>query len=736
MPGPMIASTLRLAPFTLQVANRSAILDAISAAALVQPVTAEPAPAATPLFRLRPELIAQMVALPQLTVFEPAAETPGYDRSAATKPIVDAPTPLDTSLFTSPDGATTYYLPRYRLKEVSNGRYDIAVTEAEGGGFRLAVGLDRFPPPEIAVPPGAQELPHTAIVLVSFTNVHGMTEELPLDEPVLDANGGLVGGAARLSTVLRESLIHSIGQLGQARLVVRRGIEVAAQIAAPADSGPAPKFMLARSMRHRLRVKRSPFEIARHFQDTGEELVDEPAVEEFAEPAPPPPPPTLRYQDVSQVLEQVAAPNPLFLSETLHPYFYVGGPAVAERVAQKRIAIPFADESGSERHFPYYQNSQDASIFFFLPDSYQLARRQKEPFAPEMLVRMSTPDGTLEKATAIIEYVVRPHISPDRLEAALARLANELPPTMVAEGKQPKLQPLAAFPKYRMRIPGAAGVEMKDYEGVSIDLANGFKHTLTATLPEFQQLFASAFSNNANSLFTGEVLVETGGTSPESVPVDIRFARTEGPMIDTVETTTADGRVEVKMRNGTESALSIKSLPVSIMRADQIIAANIEGLDLAQPLTLGSGQSIDFTVSPSDALTGDQPLDAIFDLSGIDVVPDAGSMLATIRDRSVPAEYEREIEIMTLPDLLNGKPDDPIVLISVEFKTGNSVKLTQDQQNTVASVKMPLVNILMGEDSKGAYQYRQLVVHRSGEQVTDSDWRQSDHDLLIVPVKS
>jgi hypothetical protein len=278
-------------------------------------------------------------------------------------------------------------------------------------------------------------------------------------------------------------------------------------------------------------------------------------------------------------------------------------------------------------------------------------------------------------------------------------------------------------------------VEMKEYEGVSIDLANGFKHTLTASLPEFQLLFASAFSNDATSLFTGEVLVETGGTSPESVPVDIRFARTEGPIIDTVETSTANGRVEVKMRNGIESALSIGSLPVSVMRGDKIFAANIEGLDLSQPLTLGSGQSISFTVCPSDPVAGDQPLDAIFDLSGIDVVPDVGSMLATIRDQSVPAEYERDIEIMTLPDLLNGKPDDPIVLISVEFKTGNSVKLTQDQQTMVASVKMPLVNILMGEDSKGAYQYRQLIVHRSGEQVTDSDWHESDHDLLIVPVK-
>lgn len=736
MPEPMIASTLRLAPFSLQVANRAAISDAISAAALAQPVTVEPAPVATPVFKLRPELLAQMVALPQLTVLEPVAETPGYDRSAATKPILDAPIPLDTSLFTSPDGSITYYLPRYRLKEVSNGRYDIALTEAEGGGFRLAIGLERFPPPEVAVPPGAQELPHTTVALVSFTNSQGMPEELLLGEQIPDANGGLVGGAARLSTELRESLIYSIGQLGQARLVVRRGIEVAAQIVPSGNSGPAPKFMLARTMRHRMRIKRSPMEIARHFQDTGEELLDEPAVEEATETAPPPSPPVLRYQDVRLVLEQVAAPNPLFLSETLHPYFYANGPAVAVRVAQKRIAIPFVDKSGSERHFAYFQNSQDASIFFYLPDSYRLARRKEEPFAPEMRVRMSTPDGTLEKATAIIDYVVRPHISPDRLEAALARLASELPPTMIAEGKQPKLQPLAAFPKYRMRIPGAAGVEMKEYEGVSIDLANGFKHTLAASLPEFQQLFASAFSNDATSLFTGEVLVETGGASPESVPVDIRFAHTEGPLIDTVETTTADGRVEVKMRNGTESVLSIKNLPVSIMRADQIFAANTERLDLTQPLTLGSGQSISFAVSPADSLAGDQPLDAIFDLSGIDVVPDAGTMLATIRDRSVPAEYEREIEIMTLPDLLNGTPDNPIVLISVEFKTGNTVKLTQDQQNVVASVKMPLVNILMGEDSKGAYQYRQLIVHRSGEQVTDGEWRHSDHDLLIVPVKS
>ena len=315
-------------------------------------------------------------------------------------------------------------------------------------------------------------------------------------------------------------------------------------------------------------------------------------------------------------------------------------------------------------------------------------------------------------------------------------LVADLPPTLVANGAQPKLRPLAAFPKYRMRIPGSAGVEMAEFEGVNIDIANGFKHTLKVSLAEFQQLFASALSNDATSLFTGEVLVETGGPSPDAVQVDIRFARTEGPLIDTVETTIADGGVDVRMRNGIESALSIRSLPVSLMRSGVIGNGRIDGLDLSQPFLLAAGQSIDFKVLPTNPMAGEGQVDVIFDLGGIDVIPDPTSMLATIRDQSVPAAYLRDISVMTLLTLLDHNPDDPILLINVEFKTGDAVRLSRDALENSAAVHLPLVNMLLGQDSKGLYQYRQTIVHTSGTQVTDDVWRESDHDLLIVPVKS
>ena len=277
---------------------------------------------------------------------------------------------------------------------------------------------------------------------------------------------------------------------------------------------------------------------------------------------------------------------------------------------------------------------------------------------------------------------------------------------------------------------------MREYEDVNIDIVNGFKHTLSVSLAEFQQLFASAFSNDATSLFTGEVLVETGATSPEAVEVDIRFARTEGPLIDTLETTNADGGVDVRLRNGTESALSIRSLPVSLMRNGEIGDGRLDGLDLTQPFLLAAGQSVDFKVLPTAPATGDRPADVIFDLGGVEIVAEPTSMLATIRDQSVPAEYVRKIEIMTLPALLDGKPEDPILLINVEFKTGASVRLTRDEQKDIAAINLPLVNMLLGQDSKGVYQYRQKIVYTSGTQIADDVWRETDDDLLIVPVKS
>jgi hypothetical protein len=188
------------------------------------------------------------------------------------------------------------------------------------------------------------------------------------------------------------------------------------------------------------------------------------------------------------------------------------------------------------------------------------------------------------------------------------------------------------------------------------------------------------------------------------------------------------------MQNGIESPLRITSLPVRVQKGDAAVPAVIEGLTLDAPLELAPGAEVAFVVRLQGALPGEGNLDAVFDTSGMEILPDPEKILPLISDTSVPAEYERQIEVMTMPELL-GDTTDPtsIILINVEFKGGASLKLSREQPSGVAQVPLPLMDLLLGRDVQGKYGFRQQIIRRNGTQSVDPGWREADFSLLVLP---
>jgi len=435
------------------------------------------------------------------------------------------------------------------------------------------------------------------------------------------------------------------------------------------------------------------------------------------------------YQTVQFTLENTAQPNPFLLLKDGHSYFYEGTDVSGHTGAAgfNRVSLFYPKGAPNARNHAYLQSKSEPWEFYYLPDRFKLARWDAAPFLPQMAVRIDAPDGSVENASVTVEYIVRPWIDFARLTAAADELKHMIPAG--ARRTEPELSPLHAKAGLSLRIPnGFTPGGLND----AIDLANGFIHSLTVPLDVFHELYAAAFSRNANSILSGQVLVETGLSAPESVPIEIRFADTQGEILTFVQVSDAGGAITILMRNDIESDVRLPSLPVWVRQGDRNVTADIEGIDF--PIELAPGCEVSFTVRPREQLEGDGMPDIVLDTKAIEVFPDPESILPLISDMSVPVSYLRQIEIMTMPELL-GSADDPnsILLINVDFKGGNSFKLSRDQLQGMADVRLPLMDLLLGRDVQSTYAFRQQIVRRNGTQMT-VDWRESDFSLLVLPI--
>lgn len=697
----------------------------------------------------------------------------GVPRDQVRAPISPVAEPADTLLFEDPlDASKKFYLPRYRLRETA-GRYDFVIAATQDGGWRLSLGLERFPAPELGNAAGAQILAHRIAVFFRYGAgpAHTIEKRVDFTEPVEDAKGVTV--SVRLTLGERDGLLQALKNPAAApALTVRRAITVAVKVTdtgaqpvppvlftlahldasvlkagsfAPVTEAP-PVMRMATIRDHSTLTVASPAAAsvsARRANILATGMLAQPHVFAHAlptatttptpAPAPAPTPviPVDTYRVIERALDDVADPDPFVLDPVLHPYVYAGASGASTSTGDyRRIPLSHPPGAPDARIHAYFQDRDEPWVFYCLPDRFKLARPDTPPFLPQMGVHIDAPDGALENARVTIDSFIEPSFDPARLTAAAAALERE---HRGDPARPVELRRLQAAAKIQLSIPGPAGALPRDMEGVAIDLENGFSHILSVPLPDFLQLYAAAYGRGAGGLFTGSVIVDTG-LSKEIVPLAIRFADTTGGVLSFTGADNGAGAIAVELQNATESPVRISSLPVRVRRGDAEAAATIEGASFTPPVDLASGAKLALTVRPQSPLPGDAPLDALFDTSGVEILPDPEAILPLISGDSVPAEYKRQISVMTVPEFL-GDPASPdsILLINVEFKGNVRVRLTRDHLEESVLVWVPLIDLLLGRDTQGRYAFRQQIVRKNGTQTVDSAWRTEAFPSLLVP---
>jgi hypothetical protein len=145
----------------------------------------------------------------------------------------------------------------------------------------------------------------------------------------------------------------------------------------------------------------------------------------------------------------------------------------------------------------------------------------------------------------------------------------------------------------------------------------------------------------------GEVEVDLPGAN-ERIPFTARITDMIGEVFDYREVAeTASGVVSATLRNAIESPVRISRLGTSLRRGTAEVAARLNGLSLESPAELCPGAEVAFSVVPTMPLTGDGPPDAVFNLDGLEILPDPEAVWNAILDPTTPTEYARPIQVKT-----------------------------------------------------------------------------------------
>lgn len=682
-------------------------------------------------FALRPELAAAL-----------ARAEDGLPREQVDAPLAASPAPGDEALFESADDpARRWWLPRYRLRERA-GQYELGVALGADGRWQLRMGLERYPAPALGDVGAATMLPHALFLELRYLvgPTRSIERRVALTAVTEDAAGG-IAASVDLDVQARDSLLLALRDpSAQPRLEATRVARVALPLAAappaptsaPADADPAPAVAFAPDAA----VLARPLPLA------GLRMADVAAGRgRPLRPRPPkriprpdaPAAPATRYRVVEHAFASAAGPEPFAFDAQLHAYVYAGATIAAghaDRPPFQRLTLPHARGGGSPRHHAYFQDRDQPWVFHYLPDRLLPVRAPAPPFLPQMLVRLASEDGSIERALATLDVVLAPEVDPARLAAAALALVAHVPAT--AGGRAPELRPLQASSRLLLSVPGERGVERRDLGDIGADLANGASLSLTLPMAAFEMAWASLGAGAADSLLTGELRVETGLAQPEVLPVTLRLADALGPLLDVAEAPAAgDGEVGLRLENPTESAVRVDALPVALLREGARVEARLDGLP-PLPHVIAPGGSLDLLARPAAPLPGAGPADAELDLRGLRVQPDAAALLPRVTDASVPASYTRTIDVYSPPGMFDGDGPDAFVLANVELQGGARVRLGAALTEATLEIELPLLDLLLDRAGGSRFRWRQQLVRRDGRTVVDAEWREQDFAMVVV----
>ncbi|MCT9010796.1 hypothetical protein [Streptomyces rhizosphaerihabitans] len=428
------------------------------------------------------------------------------------------------------------------------------------------------------------------------------------------------------------------------------------------------------------------------------------------------------YRETRLILESVAAPSPLVLSEAQRSRFGAGGALPAMECTR----VTYGDRS-----FPYWQDPVRPERFYYLPDRFLLARLPDSGHRPALKVR-AVGAGSQADLRFTMEFSALPVTDQIRLKEALAGLEDDA--RRMGAVDPVRLEVLQeAQPILRLALPqdGAPGSELTERDGALIDLEREVTHAETLKFADFQLVYQALFGASL-SVLRGEIRVGAGGGPQEDIPLELRLDRTAGEVLALEPGAVAEGRIAARLTNVIESVVHLEQPTAVALCGTDRVALRIEGL---QPgLRLAPGEGADVQLVPRTPLPG-AGFDAIhLNESGIVAEPDRKVVWDLVFDRSVEARLTREVTVEAVTALFAGPvgSTDRVAAFVVTLEHGGSVRLTEDQLAASTTVSVPVEPLLTGAQAP-PIRYRTETLWQSGG-IGVSPWRETDNTILL-PVK-
>ncbi|HEX5110306.1 MAG TPA: hypothetical protein VFV95_17770, partial [Vicinamibacterales bacterium] len=414
---------------------------------------------------------------------------------------------------------------------------------------------------------------------------------------------------------------------------------------------------------------------------------------------------------------------------TLHSYLFEGLGTIIPGASR---GLQRTQVSWNGRSYSYYQDDRSRNVFYYLPDTFKIARRPEPPHRPLLSVAFESQDGSRDALRVAVTYCAVPIVNRDRLTAALPSIKSLVPPEILATAPL-QLEPLLPDPaqmRLKLAVPGSdtAG-PFTERKGAGVDLRAGIVDAVTElTLDEFRGLFEAMFAEG-QLLFTGSVSFQLGNIG-EEIPFQLRLYDTAEPFASWTQATSGD-TTTVTITNPIESPLRIRRVNAIVVEGTASSSRPIDPIEGALPIDIAPSASARFKLSAAAGATV-----AGLDLSGSQTVPDRDAIFNLVLDPTTRAEYLRPIKVKTFPQTFAARADAPqqqVLSVVVDFEDGTAVELTPNQLEVPTTVPVPVVGFVLGTELRQMYRYKVTVVRLAGP-TSDSDWRTGESGILFPAI--
>lgn len=650
----------------------------------------------------------------------------GRPRSAFSLPTLIAPTatPNDQTLFDEPrPGGQQHYLPTYQLATTGSGNQkQFAVSlGVSSTGYLLTVKLADVTPMTL-MSNRVRETPTAVYLLTATTPSRVETWGFP--------NATVDGTSITLSMPISDPAVRD------------------AIYAAMTNQSAQPKLVLRRSPSLALPIPSSP-----------------PAAGQAT-------PPQL-YRQASVAIDSTID---FYFDKDLDSDVFANLPQTGSGTPSTLNHATVAYPVSGSKSYPYWQDPLQPGQIYFLPDAYKIARLASSPHTPAMGISTSGTDPATLRVT--LTFLAVPVWDENRIAAAAVALLDTF--------AIPKITSITILPASKTQLllnlpPGdgdsdnspasagntsagaaadgkasdsAASSSPSPIANATIDTANGIQGSVTLSLQQFQQVYQALFVT-PSLLLSGQLNV-TVDDDILAVPFSGRASDFSGELFDI--STTFDpvtNQVTVVATNAIESPVQVSALPVTLVRNDAPIPANVVSTTPQPPASLialpGEGDSapapssIEVVLQLPDGQALDHSTKTQIDTSQVTVNPDSRAIWNAIVQNQVVQPVQKQITLQ-LPAPVFAAPDgtatdsaasaNALLAVQVVFQNGQTATFQPSMTanggllTVTLGLRVDVANYVLGQGDGSSYSYRVDTVTAAG--VQHGQWNTTNVDELFV----